>query len=613
MPVTVPDAVGILHYNGFTFPATTSVVPRKRTVVSEDGATYKCSEYKIVADCLVSCEDTYEAIAAAATTDTLMTYLNKVFAKVGGNFGFINWGFGTIVLNGSITTTDKIPPSNEAAMRTPTTYAVTHTPLEKGPVAHLDECSFTGFNKSLQLKVTFEFQIYDAVDAAVWSADNRKMTEMTLARSWTVNQAGYLTRVTKGHIRFWVVFDAFGSTFINQEFNFIAQTVVPAIPSYQREQSYDPDIDNRGFTFTITDSPIESPLPFVAPIRKMDMTHSVSSGLSSQQGFFNRWKVGFNVDVECMQDRSKQECFNIIGQIILERMANLFNAGNDGTQLFVGRIDNKHLLMSMGITDHVTSNKFTLDMEWLCIFKLDQLLSASKVLSRPQAAIQNNWAAWSLAMTGIQGFSSPNFTLQTVQRQVNASNLNQIPSTLYDTFTTPQAPGYQPGSYSDPSGGGNIQAPYTNYSHFSNKHRIETDSQTRALPKGFNASGAGYSGRDGASSSGGLAPPSTGTAAGASSSYRIGPTQNTYTMHGQAERVGALPAIPTLVTYDGIALAEVGKSVVELTQYTLGGGIPAYRVMWYMSYALPYEIPPGTNPYTKLNVTLTEGTVYGSS
>lgn len=614
MPVTVPDAVGILHYNGFTFPATTSVVPRKRTVVSEDGTTYQYSEYRVVADCLVSCEDTYEAIAAGSTTDTLMTYLTKVFAKVGGTFGFINWGFGSIVLNGAVTTTDKIPPSNEANVRTPATYATTHVPIEEGPVVHLDECSFTGFNKSLKLKVTFEFRIYDAVDAAVWTADNRKMIEMTLQRSWTVNQAGYLSRVTKGHVRYWVVFNDNGATFINQEFNFIAQYVVPAIPSYQREQSYDPDVDNRGFTFTISDIPTESPLPFVAPIRKMELVHSVQSGLTSQQGFFNRWKVLFNVEVECMQDRSKTECFPIIGQIILERMQNLFGALSvDGTQLVAKAINNKHMLMSMGIVDTVTSNKFSLDMEWLCTFRLDQLLTASKILSRPSAAVQNNWNAWSQAMIGIQGVSAPNFILQTEHRPVSASSAEQTPKRVYDQFVPPQAPGYSTPELSGPPPNSGIQGPFDNYSHFSARHRIESDSQTRTAPKGFNSSGSGYSPRDGASTSGGLAPPSAGVASPSTNAYRIGPTQNTYALYGQAERVGGVPAIPTLATYDGVILAEVGKSAVELTQYTISGGIPVYRVMWYMSYALPAEIPPGTNPYSKLNLTLSEGTVYGGS
>lgn len=614
MPVTVPDAVGILHYNGFTFPATTTVVPRKRTILAEDGATYKCSEYTITAECLVSCEDTYDQIAAGSTTDTLMTYLTKVFAKVGGTFGFINWGFGTIVLNSNVVTTDMIPPSNETGVRTPTTYQPTHTPIEKGPIVHLDNCSFTGFNKSLLLKVTFEFQIYDSIDAAVWSSDNRKIVEMSLQRSWTVNQAGYLTRSTKGHIRFWVVLNNFDATAINQEFNFICSTVVPQIASYQREQSYDPDPDNRGFSFTITDIPNESPLIFVAPIRKMDLTHSISSGLTNQQGYFHRWRVGFNIDVECMQDRSKTECFGIIGQIVLERMANLFGAISvDGTSLVTKGFDNRHMLMNMSIMDKVTSNKFSMDLEWLCSFRLDQILNASKILSRPQSAIQNNWSAWTSAMVGIQGFSAPNFILQTMQRPVSAASNQQTPSSIYDQFNTPIAPGYTPTELSGPPPNTGIGAPYTNYSHFSARHRISSDSQTRTVPKGFNSSGSGYSGRTGTDSSGGLAPPSAGVASPSTSSYRIGPTQNTYTLYGQAERIGAVPAIPTLTTYDGAILAEVGKSAVELTQYTISGGIPVYRVMWYISYALPNEIPPGVNPYSKLNVTLSEGTVYGSN
>lgn len=610
MPNAVPEAVGILHYNGFTFPATTTVRPVRTTLIGDDKVTYKGSKYEIEAECLVTAEDTYEAIGPSATTDALITYLRNVFSVNYGNFGFINWGFGRIVLNGPVSIPAYIPPSSTPGLRNAATYAVTHIPLETGPVVDLQECRFIGYNRAVQLVVKFEFIIFDHAESAVWRSDNRKIVEMTLARSWSVSEAGFLTRNTKGSIRFWMVLsqDAGAANVIDQEFDFVCYQVVPPIPGYQRTQQYEIDTDNRGFKFTIVDTPIESPLPFIAPIRHMDMVHRVSSGIEPSQGSFEQWAVSFDFDVEVIAGRAKMECVPILGQIMLERMQNILGAQTDGTKMFLKRLNINHYLTGLTITDYVTKNRFSMSAQWKCIFNLANLITISKILSRPQALVQNNWVLWMQNMLGIQGVSSPRFSLKTFDRPVNVRDGVQYPKTLYDTYNYPTAPEIEGTVLGLESPSGGIGAPYTNYIHFNSNHRIETESYNYSGKRSYGSSVETYVPRQN-DGSGGNAPPSSGVPAPSDTTYRVGPTSNTYVCYGSAQRIGAPPAVPVLVSYDGIPLVEVGKSAVEVSQMTIGQGTPVYNVSWFFRYQLPNEIPPGVNPFSRLNLTLSERTI----
>jgi hypothetical protein len=611
MPVLVPDALGVLHYNGFTFPATTTVSPALTNNVSEDGRSYKSSSYEITATCVLSYEDNYDSITPVGktSTDDYLTFLRARFSAVRGNFCFANWGYGTIVLNGPVTTPTFIPP-NGSAVRAATTYPVTHIPLTVGPKVDIIECRFAGYNKMVVLKIRFTFEIYNSTQASAWDASQRKLTEMALSRSWTTNESGYVARETKGFVRYWRIFDD-APTEIFDEQDYISSIVVPPLPGYQRSQRFDPDMDGRGIRFTITDTPIESPLPFVAPIRHMRMTHSISSGFNPSMNYFNFWMVHFDIDVEVLKNYPKLMAMPILSQMILERMQNVFAAAiNNNGQLFVPRLNNKHLLWDMRITDDVTSNRFNWEMTWRCMFNLSNALAISKVLSYPTGDPNNNWASWLVGMFGIQGVSAPNIILETIYRPVSAASGEGIPSVIYDHYNYPPTIPYQPTTFEPPSGGGApIGPPFDNYHTFSSSHRFESNSQTYSGQQGYGTSGAPYSPRSGTGPSGGVSPPGTGSPTPSNSSYKIGPTSSFYVNHGFAERVGALPAIPTAASYGGYGLTEIGKSATEITQYTIAGGIPVYRIDWYTKYALPVEILPNVNPYTQLSLTLTENQI----
>lgn len=605
MPVLVPDALGVLHYNGFTFPATTTVSPVLTNNLSEDNRNYKSSTYEITAECFVSSEDTYEIFSADTSTTNLMTAIRQRFSAVNGNFCFANWGYGTIVLNGAVTTPVYIPP-NSTSVRAATTYNVTHVPLSTGPKVDILECRFVGYSKAIHLKIKFTFEIYNSTQAAAWTSDNRKLIEMSISRSWRVGESGYVTRETKGSVRYWVVFA--NEALIDNDYSWISNTVVSPLPQYQRTQQFDPDLDGRGFKFTITDTPIESPLPFIAPIRTMRMVHSVSSGFNRANEYFNSWMIHFDIDCEVLCGRSKLECMPLLSQMILERMQNVFGAipTADGSGLFVPRLVNKHLLWNLHITDEVTSNKFNWEMDWKCVFSLTQMLQLSKVLSYPTSNPESNWATWLLGMFGIQNVSAPGMELKTIYRPVSAASGENTPSVLYDRNVYGPTIPYGPPAFVESGGSGAIGAPYSNYTSFQNHHRIESNSNTFTGAQGYGSEAVPYQPRDGRSASGGLAPPGTGTSPNSSSSYKVAPTDSRYITHGHAERVGAPPAIPTLVSYNGVPLVEIGKSATELTVSTIAGGIPVYRVAWYLGYAFGQELSPTVNPYQGLSLTLTE-------
>lgn len=615
MPVISPEALGVLHYNGFTFPATTSVYPSRKTVIAPDGYTYKCSEYTITAELVISANDVYDSILGippSTQTDNILTVLRGIFSPVGRPFCFANWGFGVICLNGPVTLPNFIPPSStpiSAPARPTNVYTPTHVPIEPGPKVDIDNCEFIGYNKAVHLRVTFTFQIFDSIDASFYQEN--KIIEMSLNRSWTVNEAGYFGRETKGRIRFWRQALPGTHQAFEHEYDFIASTVVPPLPGYQRTQRYDPDIDNRGFSFTITDTPIESPLPYVAPIRTLKLVHSINSGLNSTSNYFNWWNINFTVDCEVFREYPKIAAFPVIAQMMLERMGKILKAEFDqeAGQLFVRRFDNKHLLTNVRISDEVTSNRFHMEFDWRCMFNLRDAINLSKILSPPTAKPTNTWYAWMESMFGIQGVSSPGVSLTTISRPVSAASAHSTLSTLYDRafyYQPPAYDSYEPVSEYPPE---NIQAPYTNYIGYTAKHTFRSETNTYARPRGFET-GTSYYPRNGSDSSGGLVPPGSGTGIPSADTYKIAPTTTIYELVGGAQRVGAIPAIPTLATYDGKALVEVATPIIELTAHTIAGGTPVFTVLWKLSYALPDEMTQGVNPFSKLNLTLTEQTVY---
>jgi hypothetical protein len=335
--------------------------------------------------------------------------------------------------------------------------------------------------------------------------------------------------------------------------------------------------------------------------------------MTDSQYYFNRWLTSFNIDVEVVREWPKFVAFAAVGQMILERMqfalGGFVNNGPNGQMLIQKGWDNKHILTSLEIDDEVTSNNFSVSVSWQCLFRLDRLIHQSKILTRPSAAWQNDWAAWSGYMLGIQGVSSPMINLNTVQANVNGTCIGgQYLSGIQDLLQTPQAQAYTPYDWSNPNFSTGIGAPFNNYLYYYNRHRMETKPNRFNFPRGHSQDpNNAPMPRDGANAAGGLGPPSSGPPNTPSvASYQIAPVQNRYVMHGHAQRAGAMPAIPTLITYDGGNAYEVDSSMTQIEQYVTNTGVPIYKASWYIPYILPYEIPSGINPYSKLAITLTE-------
>ena len=122
--------------------------------------------------------------------------------------------------------------------------------------------------------------------------------------------------------------------------------------------------------------------------------------------------VNFDIDVEVLRDYEKKSTFPLIAQIIGERMQNITGGQFDTeNQVWKARLNNKHLLWDVRITDEVTSNRWSMDCTWRCTFDLAKAIELSKILSFPTSNPENNWAQWLTGMFGIQGVSAPRLQL----------------------------------------------------------------------------------------------------------------------------------------------------------------------------------------------------------
>ena len=585
------SAVGVVSYNGFTFPAPLNAEVSVQTRYDSSNRVVKFHTYTINIRAIIVSDDAPTSTANLAVDDNIENIRCRLL-KAGGSLKFIGQGMGTdFVINDDDIYVDPSSGANVASYKIDHTYGPKPLSLLLRPV---------GSNRAIEIVWTVEVTIPGCCDDS--PRNNLNFDDYTYTVAWDISSEGITSRIIQGRLevpgyRLTAkdgLTDAPGDRLIfqhaDQVWNDIYATF-PLIDGFRRDQRRSLSQDRKVLEFTITDTEIGSDNPLFPYMVRMDVAHNASASLP-----FVKWSSSLSGAIEIAPGTPKSFAWIAFRKILEQRFkfARDLMVKNQGQKETKDEIY-RPLLTSLSMTELLYGRRLQFSAEWWFTADLKTVFQGTglftPVVTNPDSAGELvDWRAWTGSMFQIVysarslanlGFRSSDDIILTSCDTTELPTNNTIVrkyTTLYDQQQPPYPDDPPPKEQSYVN---YDQVIYSNQETNTVRHRKtqyqSPDSARSTQLSGSTADGHKLDNYVGESQSD----------SEAHSTQVRGPSTTTIRVQGRATRVGYKIPIPKVQSVGGqpatVRAAKALQRVIGKTVYCL----PIYGAAWFIDLILP--------------------------
>lgn len=536
------SAVGTVSYNNFVFPAPVKIRIQMQPIYNADGRTLKWNEYRITVETPIVSE-----APSGSSTDTVMTALRARLSAPAKNLVITGIGIGTI----------QIGPSYTADVN----YGPKPTILTWEPI---------GSSQACRLVWSCTAAIRDC------NAGTGSNIDFSYSITHTIDEKGYTTRVVNGSLEIAGSRNGTEITATADDNRTTITNAFPPLPQFHRVMSFTVSPDRKHLNFSLTDTQIQSDLPYPPNIVRCSVRHRCGTGL--QQGF-NMWTNSISGTVEVAPGTSKAEAWRQILLIVAARRiasqsGQVIAPSADGT---ANKPSGTVIIEHVEIDEDLFGHSISFSVSWRLSVSLETFFQASGLFYQYPAF---DWQTW-LSSMNEAGVNLPYGKSGLRHARGSDQLIECAQQTIGSDTNSPSTGGNSP----DPTAAlaSEQPTPENSWLYFNCKVRLLQDGNEvchKVLGQPEVNSGQGSSG---------LSPTSTGNTQatqGTGQNTRVqvrGESKYQLAIIGSARR--AAYKIPPFFANNiaGVTL------ILRKREYTPwleknGGGVPIYRATWYYLY-----------------------------
>jgi hypothetical protein len=336
---------GTVSYNGHLFldPLHARIIVTP--VITSDGRSLKKNIVHITIETIVDTD------AASTSTDAEMEDLFKRLTQPGKVLKFSQRGFHqTFEIN----------------------TATNYNDIMYGPIPTMLSWEPIGHTQTARIVWTVECHIYPCDDTS--DPNYRRLTEMSYALDWDIQETGLLHRTIRGHMEVEVRRVGPKGNYIDINATTVKDVITgafPTLPNYTRTLHYTLSPDRRRLDFYILDNEIPSDNPYFPGTIRPRARYSTYATLSG--GGFRMWHCSLSGSIEWQKGGSPVTAFNALTLIMEKRLAtNLANRQHGG---FV-------LMESMAFEESIWERTLGFNLVWIVGIKsLDSLFAITRMFT----------------------------------------------------------------------------------------------------------------------------------------------------------------------------------------------------------------------------------------
>lgn len=456
MTLTLPESkgrkvpeVGLLRYNGVTFPPQCNLSVQITPKRDSAGRTIKYSTYALTVKTIFVGSDLerYRSIPGGTSpeVDYTLEYIRSRLLQAGGELIVAGKGLGMdLAINAVGATYSPAPGSTFRSFRLDPTFGPFPTVLNWQPLASNQACEVTW-------SVEFTIPVCNSLLTRTGGSPYSPFLEFNYSVSWNISEEGVTSRTIEGYYEVLgyrsSAVSSPGMTGRADVPHMTADEVwpkvyekFPLLTGFRRAFSRHLSADKRSMDFTITDTEIPSNNPYFPYMVRMDLSHRVSLQMPTAAGLMANNTISGTISVAPGVPR-RLAWFAFTNVVASRFMASLNKTyGNRANR----QIKIVPVVTSISIEEQIFGRELSFEFSWRFATTLDNLLSHSGLFSpvyggagafnpnRPvMPRTKLTWTEWTKSMAQLTYTSRSKADLKLVDvREDEIFNICDRPSSI---------------------------------------------------------------------------------------------------------------------------------------------------------------------------------------
>lgn len=386
------DRIGVVAYNGFSFPAPMQVSISGVAVPDSSGRTYKYLNWMLTVEGVYVSEDGPTDTDIGEAFDTRMEDLRCKLTAPAKELVLTDKGFGELVVNeGQV---------EGGATQVPSNYGGGGA-LDSmfGPKPNISRWEQVGSNRAIRMVWTCLVTIPECCTVPAYRLE---LAQFNYSISWNITEEGMTVRTISGLLEVPVTRAAAGNRIPPDSADAYrpeVQKSFPQLDQFHRTQTYSLSEDKRTLQFTITDTEIPSDNAYFPGMLRIDIQHDTNSSLEG--GGLINWNHTISGSITTAPGVSKVFAWNAFFNVVFARIA--FHEKGKAVQQKdnVKKKTKSRVLMitSLSIGEQVYGRRMTFSCSYAMLCDLQTIMAAGGF----GQAVPGDWGEWKASLGIVQG------------------------------------------------------------------------------------------------------------------------------------------------------------------------------------------------------------------